>query len=59
MSTHTWSQYVAVEDAGLEPGLLEAALANFETEALGDWDDDFEIGEAGLDVPLSEIDDAE
>jgi hypothetical protein len=53
MSTNTWTQYVAMEDGHLEPGMLDAAL-----EALEDWDD-FELGSEGICAPIGEFDDPE
>ncbi|MCA1482028.1 hypothetical protein, partial [Bradyrhizobium sp. NBAIM08] len=49
MSTNTWTQYVAMDDAALEPGLLQSALNNIE-----DWDDDFDLGE---EPDLDDLDD--
>lgn len=54
MSTTTWMQYVAMEDAACEPRTLEATLASLE-----DWEDDFEIGEACFGEPTSDLDDPE
>lgn len=43
MSTTTWTQYVAMDDAACELHLLDAAL-----EGIEDWEDDFEIGDEGF-----------
>jgi hypothetical protein len=53
MSTNTWTQYVAMDDAVLEPGFLQSVL-----DGLEDWDDDFDLGdEPGLD--LDDLEDIE
>lgn len=58
MSTTTWTQYIAMDDAGIEPGMFEAAL-----DSLEDWDDDFDIGvrSAGESAveSLADLDDPE
>ena len=54
MSTHTWSQYVAMEDANAEPGLLDAAF-----ECIGDWDDEFDLGGSGLAAAPADPEDPE
>lgn len=54
MSTTTWTQYVAMDDGILEPGMLDAAL-----ESLEDWDDDFEIGAQYAGEPPDDLDDPE
>jgi|CXWL01.1.fsa_nt_gi hypothetical protein len=56
MSTTTWTQYIAMDDAALEPGMLDAAL-----DSLEDWDDEFEIGAqyAGEVGDPSDLDDPE
>ena len=51
MSTNTWTQYVAMDDALPDPGLIEAAL-----DSLEDWDDDFEIGDSGSALSLDDFD---
>lgn len=54
MSTKTWTQYVAMDDTGPEPGRFQAAL-----DSLEDWDDDFELGAEAHDLDPVEFEDPE
>ena len=54
MSTTTWTQYIAMDDTAIEPGMFEAAL-----ESLEDWDDDFELGLRSAGDAFEDLDDPE
>jgi len=54
MSTSTWTQYISMDDGMPEPDLLRTAM-----ESLGDWDDEFEIGDPCDAGPVEELEDPE
>ena len=51
MSSMTWTNYVSMDDAMPEPGMLDAAL-----DGLEDWEDELDLGDLSLEASPSGLD---